>query len=167
MISIWYVLRVFIESQEVESKIIERTEKRRQEENELVKKQKFMFCHILRCDWWFTSYEWNANNSVRTHSNTTHWQAHRVCFMLSVLASTCVCMREFLFLFICCMFIRSFNRRIVCSFSGVAYANRDEHDVRVKKDQQHTIWSIAFAFCTNVSSLFFLQWYLRVYWMRS
>lgn len=49
----------------------------------LVRSRKFLcFNHILRCDWWFTSYEWNANNSVRAHSNTTHWQAHRACCFL-------------------------------------------------------------------------------------
>lgn len=46
--------------------------------------------HILRCDWWLTSYEWNANNSVRAHLNTTHWQAHRT---LLLLRSFC-CLRK-------------------------------------------------------------------------
>lgn len=65
-----------------------------------------MFRYILRCDWWFTSYEWNANNSVRAHSNTTHWQAHWVCFMLLVVY-TCVCARVFVWVCICksCCFL--------------------------------------------------------------
>lgn len=58
-----------------------------------LKKRVLMFYHILRCDWWFTSYEWNANNSVRAHSNTTHWQANRACCFCVVFFLYSLCFR--------------------------------------------------------------------------
>lgn len=122
-----------------------------------------MFCHILRCDWWFTSYEWNANNSVRAHSNTTHWQAHRVCFMLSVFESIRVCMRKFLS--VARSFVRSSVLPLVLLTQIKTCTVRPCEKGSVFATYIHTIWNVAFAHVQKISSLFCID--VRVYWMLS
>lgn len=127
-------------------------------EDELVKRQTFMFCHILRCDWWFTSYEWNANNSVRAHSNTTHWQAHRGFVLCCQFCEyVCVCANFYL------LHVQSFVRSIVCCLrKSRRVLHPCEKGSVFARAHSHTH---AFA-CARIFRLFFCN-VERAYWMRS
>lgn len=91
------------------------------------KKRDFLcFNHTLRCDWWFTSYEWNANNSVRAHSQIPHTgkRIDRLLFQFS-----CCCCR--------CRFhvlLTQIKKRTANTMIYVSEQKRTKASVRVRKD---------------------------------